>query len=231
MIHIGEKKNQKSDYNSKPVTQNEVDRSREQLAKVYSELKAREKESLAGMEKALMESGSETEEDSGISQKKEMAEEEMFEAFMAEQTFLVGKPAEENHLRGPVSDETPECIMQDVSEEIDQGDQEGKQEADLIPVSSEDSQASMVQDNFEMVTLMEAEYESEEVVQEIQEEESFWTDFVHEEENKDEESKSLEARHSKEIPAESEKVKEGVPVDFLLVNDENSWIAAAMSLF
>ena len=84
MIQIGEKKNRKSDHNSKLVIQNEVDRSREQLAKVHSELKAREKESLAGMEKALMESGSEPEGDSGVSQKKEMVEEEMFEAFMAE---------------------------------------------------------------------------------------------------------------------------------------------------
>ncbi|CAL5440489.1 unnamed protein product [Camellia sinensis] len=41
--------------------------------------------------------------------------------------------------------------------------QEG-QEIDPIPISSNDSQASMVQDNFGMVTPMEAEYESEEVV-------------------------------------------------------------------
>ncbi|XP_028091828.1 uncharacterized protein LOC114292112 [Camellia sinensis] len=214
MIQTGEKKSRKSDHNSKPVSQNEVDRSREQLAKVHSELKVREKESLAGLEKALMESGSETEEDIGVSQKKEMVEEEMFEAFMAEQTFLIGKPAEENHSKGPVTNEIPECIMQDDSEVIDQAGDENQegQEADPIPISSEDSQASMVQDNFEMVTPMEAEYESEEVVQEIQEEESFWTDFVHEEENKEEESKSLEAKHSKEIPAESEKIKEGVPI-------------------
>ena len=136
MIQTGEKKNRKSDHSSKPVTQNEVDRSREQLVKVHSELKAREKESLTGLEKALMESGSETEEDVGVSQKKEMVEEEMFEAFMAEQTFLVGKPAEENHSKGPVSNEIPECIMQDVSEEIDQGDQEGKQVQPAIQFGS-----------------------------------------------------------------------------------------------
>ena len=42
-------------------------------------------------------------------------------------------------------------------------DQDG-QEIDPIPVSSEDSQVSMGQDNFGMVTPMEIEYESEEVV-------------------------------------------------------------------
>ena len=41
--------------------------------------------------------------------------------------------------------------------------QEG-QEIDPIPISSEDSKASMVQDNSGMVTPMETEYESEEVV-------------------------------------------------------------------
>mgnify|MGYP003703534107 FL=1 len=169
------------------------------MAKVHSDLKVREKASLAGLEKALMVSGSETEEEIGMSQKKEMVEEEMFDAFMAEQTFLVEKPVEENHSKEPVSNEIPECSMQDVSEVIDLGGQEGKQvqpaiqfgsfspvsvnmvhilpqefqagdenqegqEIDLIPISSEDSQASMVQDNSGMVTPMETEYESEEVV-------------------------------------------------------------------
>ena len=50
-------------------------------------------------------------------------------------------------------------------QEFQTGDenQEG-QEVDPVQISSEDSQASMVQDNFEMVTPMEDEYESEEVV-------------------------------------------------------------------
>ncbi|XP_028106496.1 paramyosin-like [Camellia sinensis] len=204
LIQTGEKKNRKSNHNSKPVLHNEVDCSREQLAKVHSELKVREKDTLAGLEKALMESGkqlakvhselktrekaslvglekaltetdSETEEESSVSQKKEVVEEEMFEAFMAEQTFLTKEPVEKDPLNGSVSNEIPECIMQDVSEEVDQSDQEGKQfqagdenqegqEADPVQIFSEDSQASMVQDNFEMVTPMEDEYESEEVV-------------------------------------------------------------------
>ncbi|KAF5934169.1 hypothetical protein HYC85_030340 [Camellia sinensis] len=123
----------------------------------------------------------------------------MFEAFMAEQTFLTEEPVEKDPSNGSVSNEIPECIMQDVSEGVDQSNQEGEQvqpaiqfgsfppvsvnmvhilpqefragdenqegqEADPVQISSEDSQASMVQDNFEMVTPMEDEYESEEVV-------------------------------------------------------------------
>ncbi|KAF5933197.1 hypothetical protein HYC85_029368 [Camellia sinensis] len=111
LIQTEGKKNPKSDHTPKPTLQSKVGCSREQLAKVHSKLRVREKASLAGLEKALMESGSETEEEIGMSQKKEMVEEEMFEAFMAKQTFLVKKPVEENHSKEPVSNEVAECSM------------------------------------------------------------------------------------------------------------------------
>ena len=56
--------------------------SREQLAKVHAELRAKERSSLAGLEKALIESYVEIDEELG--QKKVLAEDEMFEVFMAE---------------------------------------------------------------------------------------------------------------------------------------------------
>ena len=80
---------------------------REKLAKVHSELKAREKSSLAGLEKASMESDIEAEMEVGLGQKKEMVEEEMFEAFMVEQTFLVEKPVVTSHSK----DEVPNWSM------------------------------------------------------------------------------------------------------------------------
>ena len=92
---------------------------RKQLAKVHSELRAREKSSLARLEKALMERDSEPETKIGLSQKKEMVEEEMFEAFMAEHTFLVEKPVVTDHSK----DEVPESCKEDASELPEQGGQ------------------------------------------------------------------------------------------------------------
>ncbi|XP_028105256.1 uncharacterized protein LOC114304287 [Camellia sinensis] len=149
------RKNPKSGYAPKPVPQSKVVCSREQLVKVHSELKTREKASLVGLEKALMETDSETEEEISISQKKEIVEEEMFEAFMAEQTFLTEEPVEKDPSKGSISNEIPECIMQDVSEGVNQSNQEGEQEfqaedenqegqeVDPVQISSEDLQASM----------------------------------------------------------------------------------------
>ena len=77
-------KSSKLDHNPKSTPQDKRSCSRKQLAKVHSELKAKERSSLAGLEKALMESDSEIEEEVGLGQRKEMIEEEMFEAFMAE---------------------------------------------------------------------------------------------------------------------------------------------------
>ena len=68
-----------------------------------------------------MESDSETEKEVGLGQKKEMVEEEMFEAFMAEQTFLVEKPVVKDHSKEFVSNEVPECSMEDASEVTKQG--------------------------------------------------------------------------------------------------------------
>ena len=96
--------------------QNKRSVSKEQLAKVHTELKARERFSLAGLEKALMESDSETEGEIELGQKKEMAVDEMFEAFMVEQTFLVEKPTGVDHLKEVTSTEVPECSMEDASE-------------------------------------------------------------------------------------------------------------------
>ncbi|KAF5948719.1 hypothetical protein HYC85_014676 [Camellia sinensis] len=60
------KKNPKLDHTPKPTLQGKMGCSREQLAKVHSELKAREKSSLAGLKKALMESDSEAETEVGL---------------------------------------------------------------------------------------------------------------------------------------------------------------------
>ena len=44
----------------------------------------------------------------------------MFEAFMAEQTFLVEKPAGTDHSKEVTSTEMPEYSMEDASEVIEQ---------------------------------------------------------------------------------------------------------------
>ena len=49
-------------------------------------------------------------------------------------------------------------------------------------------------------------------VQEIQEEEALWTDFVYEEEGKDVESKNLGAEQSKKIASKAEGIKERASV-------------------
>ena len=79
------------------------------------------------MEKALMESDSEIEDEVIPGQTKGMVEEEMFEAFMAEQTFLVEKPTKTDHSKNVTNIEVPECSMEDASEVIEQVDQEGRQ--------------------------------------------------------------------------------------------------------
>ena len=89
------------------------------MAKVHSELKAKERSSLAGLEKGLMESDSEIEDEVIPGQTKGMVEEEMFEAFMAEQTFLVENPTETDHSKEVTSTEVPECSMEDASEVIE----------------------------------------------------------------------------------------------------------------
>ena len=110
----------KLDHNLKSTLPDKRSCSREQLAKVHSELKAKERSSLVGLEKALMESDSEIEDEVVLGQRKGMVEEEMFEAFMAEQTFLVRKPIETNHLKEVTNTEVPECSMEDASEVIEQ---------------------------------------------------------------------------------------------------------------
>ena len=109
---------------------------REQLAKVHFELKAKERFSLTGLERALMESDSETKGEVGLGQRKEMVEEEMFEAFMAEKTFLVEKPVETDHSKEVTSTEVPECSMEDASEVIEQVGQEEKQVQPVIQFGS-----------------------------------------------------------------------------------------------
>ncbi|XP_028084577.1 ribosome biogenesis protein BOP1 homolog [Camellia sinensis] len=149
----------KSDHNLKSTLPD----SKEQLAKVHSELEAKERSILAGLEKALMESDSEIEDEVVPGQRKG---------------------------------------MEFQTEDDNQG-----QEIDPIPVSSEDSQVSMVQDESKVVTPMKTEGESEE-----EEEDALWTDFVYEEEGKDVEPKKLGAEQSKEIASKSEGIKEKVSV-------------------
>ena len=65
-----------------------------------------------------------------------MVDEEMFEAFMAEQTFLVKKLAKTDHSKKVTSVEVPECSMEDASEEIEQVGQEKKQVQPVIQFGS-----------------------------------------------------------------------------------------------
>ena len=109
------KKNPKSAHSPKSTLQDKMGYSREQLAKIHFELKAKERSSLVGLEKALMESDSETEGEVGLGQKKEMVKVEMFEAFMVEQTFLVEKPAETDHSKEAIGTEVLECSIEDAS--------------------------------------------------------------------------------------------------------------------
>lgn len=45
----------------------------------------------------------------------------MFEAFMAEQTFLVEKPVEKDPSKESVNNEVPECSMEGAAELTEQG--------------------------------------------------------------------------------------------------------------
>ncbi|XP_028054038.1 uncharacterized protein LOC114258294 isoform X2 [Camellia sinensis] len=93
---------------------------REQLAKVHAELRAKERASLTGLKKALMESENETDEDGELGSKKVLTKEDMFEAFTVEQTFLGGKPTEATILKEPASIEVSECNMEKASQASDQ---------------------------------------------------------------------------------------------------------------
>ena len=61
-----ERESSKLDHSSKLTPKNKRSFSYEQLAKVHSEMKAKERSSLAGLEKALIESDSETEGEVGL---------------------------------------------------------------------------------------------------------------------------------------------------------------------
>ncbi|XP_028072152.1 uncharacterized protein LOC114274432 [Camellia sinensis] len=63
-----------------------------------------------------MESDSEAEGEVDLDQRKEMVEEEMFEAFIAEQTFLVKKLAGTGHSKEVTTTKVPECSMEDAFE-------------------------------------------------------------------------------------------------------------------
>ena len=126
----------KLDHNPKSTHQDKRSCSREQLAKVHSKLKAKERSSLAGLEKALMESDSETEEEVGLGQREEMVEEEMFEAVMAKQTFLVGKPEGTDHSEKAITIKVLECSMEAASEIVEQVGQEGKQIQPVVQFGS-----------------------------------------------------------------------------------------------
>ena len=112
----------KLDHSLKSTLPDKRSYSREQLAKVHSELKAKERSSLAGLEKGLMESDSEIEDEVVPGLRKGMVKKEMFEAFMAEQTFLVKKPTETDQSKKVTNTEVLECSMEDASEVIEQVD-------------------------------------------------------------------------------------------------------------
>ena len=101
------------------------------MAKGHTELKAKERSSLASLEKALMESNSEIEGEAELGQRKELVEDEMFEAFMAEQTFLIEKPTGTDHKRFDLNEvastKVPGCSMEDASEITEQVSSEKKQ--------------------------------------------------------------------------------------------------------
>ena len=62
---------------SKPGTKIKRNANKEQLAKVHAKLRAKERSSLAGLEKALIESDDETDEEVELGQKKVLAEDEI----------------------------------------------------------------------------------------------------------------------------------------------------------
>lgn len=104
---------------SKPALKIKRSASMEQLAKVHAELRANEKFSLAGLEKALMESDDETDEGTELGQERTLVQDGMLEAFMAEQTFLVDKQTEVDHQqvasKESASTEVLKCSMEDAS--------------------------------------------------------------------------------------------------------------------
>ncbi|XP_028076612.1 uncharacterized protein LOC114278707 [Camellia sinensis] len=91
-------------------------------------MKAKERSSIASLEKSLMESDSEIEGEVEQGQEKELAENE---AIIAEQTFLVEKTTGAEHKRiaskEPTSTEVPKCSMEDAFQALEQIHIEGEQ--------------------------------------------------------------------------------------------------------